>query len=170
MAGRIIRNVKKEEAPQEITPMIDVVFQILIFFLVTAQIKSVEEHIKIYLPTDEGLQTTPQEKLDKPEPVFLLIADDLSSRNNQHPQIRYQRNCTYFINSKDGVGYRDPNQLREALKPLWTDPETELIIYPADERNNKDQQTPWKNVMAAVDAGIAANFKKIKFRPPKVFW
>lgn len=170
MALKVVQEEQEVKAEMSFAPMIDVVFQLLIFFLVCSRIKQSEDHIKVYLPTDEGVQNTPWQKMDKPEPVYVLVQDDEAKRSSPVPIDKYSRGATYFINTGDGVAYRDLNQLREALKPLLRNPETELIIYPLDEKNRQDQKTPWKNVLGVVDAGYWAGFKKIKFRPPRVFW
>jgi len=159
---------KRNQHTHEITPMIDVVFQILIFFLITIQIKSVEEHLYIYLPRDGRRERTPP--IVPPEPVLVLIQDDPLAKLATNPMVKYSRGCTYYINSKDGVGYRNPNQLREALRPLMNHPDTELLVLPVNERHARDQETPWKNVMGAVDAAIQARFKRIRFRPHRRYW
>lgn len=170
MPSAAVEEAQDVKAEMSFAPMIDVVFQLLIFFLVCAKIRQTEDHIRVYLPTDEGLQNTPAEKIDKPEPVYVLVRDDDSMRNSSEILRKYTRKATYFINTADGVPYKDPNQLREALKPMLTRPDTELIIYPLDEKTRKDQKTPWANVIAVVDAGYWAGYTKIKFRPPRVFW
>ncbi|HTL51838.1 MAG TPA: biopolymer transporter ExbD [Planctomycetota bacterium] len=171
MASALVQEAQDVKAEMSFAPMIDCVFQLLIFFLVCSRMKQTEEHIKVYLPTDEGVMNTPwNQKIDKPEPVYVLVQDEDAMRNSTNVMQKYGRKATYFINTADGVPYKDPNQLREALKPLLSRPDTELIIYPLDEKNRQDQKTPWKNVIAVVDAGYWAGFTKIKFRPPRVFW
>lgn len=53
----------KDEELLEMTPMIDVVFQLLIFFLLSAKFIALEAQIQSYLPKDKGLsaEPTPQE-------------------------------------------------------------------------------------------------------------
>ena len=153
MASAIVAEAQDVKAEMSFAPMIDCVFQLLIFFLVCSRIRSTESHLKVYLPTDEGVQNTPWQKIDKPEPVYILIQDQDALRNSPEILRKYSRGASYFINTADGIPYKDPNQLREALKPMLRNPETELIIYPLDEKNQQDQKTPWKNVIAVVDAG-----------------
>lgn len=47
----------KEEVKLELTPMIDVTFLILIFFMCTLKFKTLEGKLVSYLPTDKGLST-----------------------------------------------------------------------------------------------------------------
>lgn len=48
------------EAELNMTPMIDVTFQLLIFFLVTLKFKLLEKKLPSYLPTDFGTNAAPQ--------------------------------------------------------------------------------------------------------------
>ena len=43
-----------EEAEMDMTPMIDIVFQLLIFFLLSAKFISLEGQLSSYLPKDRG--------------------------------------------------------------------------------------------------------------------
>ena len=55
--GRVRKSTEviKEEVKMELTPMIDVVFLILIFFMLTLKFKTLEGKLVSYLPTDQGL-------------------------------------------------------------------------------------------------------------------
>jgi biopolymer transport protein ExbD len=72
MSLRDSRRKRREEASLEMTPLIDVVFLLLIFFLITTTFsKSQEAHIPINLPTAvTGEKTTSGEK------VVLFITED----------------------------------------------------------------------------------------------
>lgn len=48
-----------EETEMNMTPMIDIVFQLIIFFLITLKFKSVDRRIDSQLPKDRGLAPTP---------------------------------------------------------------------------------------------------------------
>ena len=54
------RDAVKKEIQLEITPLIDVVFLILIFFMCTLQFKDSRKKFVTYLPTHEGLGTKEQ--------------------------------------------------------------------------------------------------------------
>ena len=51
-----------KETKMEMTPMIDVTFLLLIFFLCTIKFKILEGKIPAYLPKDVGVNTTPIDK------------------------------------------------------------------------------------------------------------
>ena len=54
------------------TPMIDVVFQLLIFFLVTMKFKTLDMKIEAFLPKDKGLAKTIVKLEEKPKLVAVL--------------------------------------------------------------------------------------------------
>lgn len=63
-----------KETEMEMTPMIDVTFLLLIFFLCTIKFKILEGKIPAYLPKDIGVNTTPVDKqLEKIE-IFIQRA------------------------------------------------------------------------------------------------
>lgn len=68
----------KREVKMEFTPMIDVVFLLLIFFMCTLKFKILESKIATYLPTDKGLN----KNFEELEPVE-KIRIQLSLRGSQ---------------------------------------------------------------------------------------
>lgn len=59
-----IQNLAREEVELEMTPMIDVTFLLLIFFMCTIKFKSLEGKLAAYLPKEVGTSPTPSEPLD----------------------------------------------------------------------------------------------------------
>jgi biopolymer transport protein ExbD len=55
-----------EEVPSDMTPMIDVVFQLLIFFMVATKFKTLEGKLLAYLPKDKGLKNVKVEEQKLP--------------------------------------------------------------------------------------------------------
>lgn len=64
------REVPDGEVKIELTPMIDVTFLILVFFLCTLQFKTLEGKLTSYLPRDEGLTTGKPIELEDVELVL----------------------------------------------------------------------------------------------------
>ena len=61
------RQVPEEPLKGDMTPMIDVVFQLLIFFMLSIEFKELEGKLSAYLPKDVGVnqsEATPIEKLE----------------------------------------------------------------------------------------------------------
>ena len=61
-----------DEPHPDMTPMIDVVFQLLVFFLVTMKFKTLDMKIEAFLPKDKGLAPTIQPIEEKPKLVVVL--------------------------------------------------------------------------------------------------
>ncbi|MFT7617642.1 MAG: biopolymer transport protein ExbD [Planctomycetota bacterium] len=54
------KSAVEEEIKMDMTPMIDVTFQLLIFFIITLKFKLLEKKLYSYLPTDFGTNATPE--------------------------------------------------------------------------------------------------------------
>ena len=67
------RSDREGDSEMEInlTPMIDIVFQLLIFFVVTAKFIKFEGELLSYLPKDRG--TNPSDPEDPTEPVTIFL-------------------------------------------------------------------------------------------------
>ena len=63
----MIQDIQNEEHKLEMTPMIDVTFLLLIFFMCTIKFKTLEGKLAAYLPKDVGVNASdaePKEKID----------------------------------------------------------------------------------------------------------
>ena len=65
------KEILLEDMVMDITPMIDVVFQLLIFFMVAAKFKTLEGKLLAYLPKDKGLKNVKVEEQKLPIRVTL---------------------------------------------------------------------------------------------------
>jgi biopolymer transport protein ExbD len=61
MASNSTREAATEEVEMQMTPMIDVTFLLLIFFLCSIKFKLLDGKMQTYLPRDLGVNTTPIE-------------------------------------------------------------------------------------------------------------
>ncbi len=129
----------KKQVDISLTPMIDVVFLLLIFFMVTTTF-SKQSELKINLPEAKGVESETVEKMI----VLTINADGL-----------------YFINGDDGLPHQLLNQktstLRRAL--LQTAGNTRLIPFII----SADGKTPHQAVITALDVASQLGFKKITF-------
>ena len=64
MAKRSHMKDVQEDAEMDMTPMIDVVFLLIIFFL-CIEFKTLEAKLPAYLPKDRGSQSTPEEPVEQ---------------------------------------------------------------------------------------------------------
>ncbi|MFH2001159.1 MAG: biopolymer transporter ExbD, partial [Planctomycetota bacterium] len=68
MAGDMSKRAATEEVEIQMTPMIDVTFLLLIFFLCSIKFKLLDGKMQTYLPKDVGVNSTPiEDELEKIE-------------------------------------------------------------------------------------------------------
>lgn len=130
---------KKEKVEISITPMIDVVFLLLIFFMVTTTFNR-ETALNIKLPEAEG--TEPEKNLKK---INLTIDAD----------------GVYYLPGDDGLPHQLVNQKKETLKQelLKLAGHTRIIPFVI----SADANTPHKAVVTALDIAGQVGFKHITF-------
>jgi biopolymer transport protein ExbD len=68
---RVQKSKKVEELELQMTPMIDVIFQLLLFFLLSAKFISLEGQLSAWLPKERGDEATP-EPIDPSEVILFL--------------------------------------------------------------------------------------------------
>lgn len=132
---------RRKRPPLEITltPMIDVVFLLLIFFMVTTTFNRQSE-IKINLPEAQGDEAEAAEKMI----ILTIDADGL-----------------YFISGDDGLPHQLINQKNETLKRA-------LIQAAGNSRQipfiiSADGKTPHQAVVTALDIASQLGFSRITF-------
>jgi biopolymer transport protein ExbD len=67
---------KTDDSSLNMTPMIDIVFQLILFFLFSLRFKSLQYRIETALPKDRGLQATPQMVQDIPNIKITLFREN----------------------------------------------------------------------------------------------
>jgi len=68
-----LRDLANEKNELELTPMIDVTFLLLIFFLCTLRFKTLEGKLSAYLPKDVGVAPSPSEPLERVEVAIRVL-------------------------------------------------------------------------------------------------
>lgn len=147
----------------DMTPMIDVVFQLLIFFMLTIEFKMLEGKLSAYLPKDVGVNTTQAEPKEKVEIVLRVAAEGtkLDPLKNNTPwsgegPFRYgdDRKIDISIGPKTT---RDLEEVKRRLKDLRVqDPERPATIdaYPG---------TVYEDVIKVLDVVLLANYSDVTF-------
>ncbi|WP_018624845.1 ExbD/TolR family protein [Kangiella aquimarina] len=125
------QNKKKEELQLNLTPLIDVVFLLLIFFMVSTSFKK-ESKISLDLPEASGEIA---EKL--PEVIEISINKD----------------GEVFVNG-EGLINRQLETIKDAIKQVANDPATPLVI-------NADAQAPYQSVISVMDAAGQVGFNNL---------
>ena len=130
---------KKEKLELSMTPMIDVVFLLLIFFMVTTTFSRKTE-VKVKLPEAVGAEA-------EPYPKMVTLTIDVKG--------------AYSLKGEDNLPHVLINQSREALKQ-------ELVKLAEHSKDlpfviNADDNTPTKAVITALDIAGQAGFSHITF-------
>jgi len=141
---RLLKRLRLGEIRMEFTPMIDVVFLLLIFFMCTLQFKTLEGILGTYLPTDRGL-APPFENLPPVEKIRLK----LSLRGDQ---------CICMVNGRAiGALPEARSRVFERIRSIHRAlPESPAEIDP-------DPAVPHRYVVNLIDECIRADVKEIMF-------
>ena len=77
--GAHLKRIASEEYKMEMTPLIDVTFLLLIFFLLTIKFKLLEGKLSAYLPKDVGVNTSQAEPIEKVE-IKIVVDEPMARR------------------------------------------------------------------------------------------
>ena len=131
-----------EEVDMELTPMIDVVFLLLIFFIVTMKFKVLEGKLETELPKDVGVNSSPVDELL--EKVEINILPD--------PSMPY--GLKVFVN---GRGMPNMPTFKAELERWYKlDQGTRTTLYPEPKIN-------YEQVIKVVDQVLAVGLTDITF-------
>lgn len=154
------RDAAKAESKMEMTPMIDVVFLLLIFFLCTIKFKILEGKIPAYLPKDVGVNATPIDKeLEKIE-IHITRSDTPVTFEGTGASARStdwewnEKQIKIRIGPKVCSGLREFYEL--IRKTHETNPEAKATIYPW-------QGTLYIDAVKVVNECLRADFLDITF-------
>lgn len=118
-----------DKVEQNMTPMIDVVFQLMIFFLVATKLDEAEREFPVALPTaSEAKPFT-----SKPDEIFINI----------------ERTGRYFVQGR----FLDINELESLLRQSAVNNPTQTV------RIRADQESQMKFLAAAINATVKAGIR-----------
>ena len=147
----------------DMTPMIDVVFQLLIFFMLTIEFKQLEGKLSAYLPKDVGVNAG---KMEQPKEKVEIVLRVAAEGTKLDPMIdkawtgegpfRYgdDRRIDISIGPKTT---RDLEEVQRRLKDLYRqDPERASTIdaYPG---------TTYEDVIKVLDVVLLAGYTDVTF-------
>jgi len=107
-----------EEVVMDLTPMIDVTFQLLIFFMLTIKFKILEGKLQSLLPLDKGLAATPAKIETEDVEIVMKVTEETKNKAASLREVRYFRNAS---NTPFGVS-----------KPTWKDDTMSFVCEPPD--------------------------------------
>jgi biopolymer transport protein ExbD len=158
----ILKDIIEDECELQMTPMIDVTFLLLIFFLCTIKFKTLEGKLAAYLPKDIGVNTMQAEKKEKVE-IVIKVAEAGVKVDPRDPSVPWSGKGRYAWSGRQmrySIGpftTMDIDKLRERLTKLYQqDPERDSTIDPR-------QGVVYGDVVGVLDAAIEANYRSITF-------
>jgi biopolymer transport protein ExbD len=143
----------------DLTPMIDVTFLLLIFFIVTAKFKSSEGRLEAFLPRDQGLNSSKSQAEEDTrikllwvnEQVLLKVGDTpfptVRLRDDIDPSPDFAALKSFLIQAKAGWKPLDAEQAEKGM-PVIIDPRI---------------QVPWKYVVRSLNSCLDAGLTNVKF-------
>ena len=159
----VIQNIQNEEHKLEMTPMIDVTFLLLIFFMCTIKFKTLEGKLAAYLPKDVGVNQSDAEPKEKVE-IRVKVVKEGSKVDGLDPTkpwpgygpFKYgpDREVTYSVGPKTT---KDIGELRTRLVEFYrADPEQAATIdpYPG---------TVYEDVIRVLDVAVDIGYTDITF-------
>ena len=130
-----------------LTPLIDVVFLLLIFFLVATKFAEEERELDVVLP--EASEAQPLTSV--PKEIFVNVVYYVETGKTAH--LPDDQKLRYFVTGK----MLNLTQLEQVLKQAWVNnPGRQTVVVRADER------CQYKHVIAAKNACLKANIRDIR--------
>jgi biopolymer transport protein ExbD len=157
------KHIPKHDFKIDMTPMIDVVFQLMIFFMCTIKFKTLEGKLSAYLPKDVGVNSSDAEPLEKVDILIKMVRDgsklnpldDLPWKGQGPFRYGPDRVVRYKVGSKE---ITDLGELGERLTKLYeATPERAATIdsYPG---------VVYADLVAVLDQALIAGFRDITFK------
>jgi biopolymer transport protein ExbD len=148
-------NIKEPETVKmDLTPMIDVTFLLLIFFIVTLKFKVLEGRLDASLPKDMGTAATPSEPIEKVNVILLVSDPGTLGPDEKNPNLKKYtgRKVRYEVGTQT---FRSIDELQRYLA-IQDKAETPVTLDPRKGIINED-------VMIVLDVIIREKFEKVSF-------
>ena len=161
-----------EEVSLELTPMIDVTFLILIFFMCTLKFKTLESKLVTYLPLDKGISTAPGMEAERVEVILKVPREDWGKKPFERRVIIMRNGSNTALGECRGVRSDpdNPKQLTFDLVPPDTFEKVreyaQLVRTASLESQSKihaDSRVPHAYVVCVLDILIEAGFKDVSY-------
>jgi biopolymer transport protein ExbD len=160
-----------KEIKTDMTPMIDVTFLLLIFFIVTLKFKILEGRLDAALPKDRGTSTSEAEEIDKID-ILIKVAEpgELIDEEGANGLLLYQgREIKVQIGEKKFrynpfaiVNAEDPvPELTTFLQALLDSPEYSVDETPVSLDARKG--VVYGDIVVLLDVVIREKFQKVSF-------
>ncbi len=156
-----LKELAADNCDLEMTPMIDVVFLLLIFFMCTLRFKTLEGKLAAYLPKDVGVNTTEAEPQEKVEILLRVRVEGGKLNSNGEP---YEGTGRWYYDDtrviEYSVGPKKMTELEELGRRL-----KELHKKDPDRASTVDARTDivYGDVVKVLDIALTAGFNEITF-------
>jgi biopolymer transport protein ExbD len=176
MAHRKVSNEATTEVELPVTPMLDMTFQLLVFFIITYHPSSLEGQMDFNLPATGAARATNRDNVDPDQPsdtdlspkgaMTLTIKGDIAvgDRRGDISNIVVQ-----MPNNGPEFSFQTPEKMYDFLIEIRKSPNT----YKVDLENKNDIQVQadstlkYSKVIKVVDLCRKAEFKGVGFAPPQ---
>ncbi len=167
-----------------LTPMIDVIFQLLIYFILTMKIKSVEGKLLSRLPKDKGPRSIPAEEPELAEVRIYICAegdirDHMGHKKGAHEQVeKKNEKCLVWVDkneidwlfkTEDKEGKAGHNQgVYQRLAAMTAEivgrtPSTQDASKLAPVILDADSEVPYEHIIGAVNACKEVDINNVEF-------
>ena len=149
---RLLRDPRaRARVSLSITPMIDVVFQLLIYFLLTAGFMGNERHLRAEMPPEGVDGAAPRELALEREPLVIEVARG--------------RDGTTLALGGGLAPPRDARQLEQILRDALVSPDTPRGLFTSDHpiRIAAAPDVPWQDVVEVFNSVVAAGYRSVAF-------
>lgn len=89
--------VPPDDTEMNMTPMIDIVFQLIIFFLLSLKFKTIDQRIESMLPKDRGLAPTPTFPEDFLKVKVKAFRRDMLEPDKAHTMLKVDNDATQYL-------------------------------------------------------------------------
>jgi len=161
MARERLEEISKEKCEMEMTPMIDVTFLLLIFFMCTLKFKTLEGKLAAYLPKDVGVNPAFEEPFEK----LAIRLDVVEEGTRLRPDGRPYAGRGRYVYAADRI-------VRYSIGPHSTD-SLEEVAGCLECLHAKDPDAPvtidarpgilYSDVVKVLDLALGAGFTNITF-------
>ncbi|MBX3469915.1 MAG: biopolymer transporter ExbD [Planctomycetes bacterium] len=166
-----------EDPNLDITPMIDIVFNLLIFFMCATKFKTTEGFIMCFLPKNRGQGSgTPTIDLNEVRIKLLWYGDDGKPTNGD---------AGYVVVKIGDENYNDPGHFERDLRstvpeksPVWTAIHDKLNAFKAGYKGKSDKglpviidarkQVPTKYIVSVLNEVVRAGIQDVTFAAPEI--
>ncbi|MBL6721784.1 MAG: biopolymer transporter ExbD [Planctomycetes bacterium] len=173
----MLNDLASEEVEMEMTPMIDVTFLLLIFFMCTLKFKTLEGKLSAYLPKDVGVNSSSAEPIEKVE-ILVRVRQEGAKLNvegrpyddptgekrfvwNRDPKLGSARVMEYSVLNKKTNDLAELTQILTRVhdQRQATMKDGKKVPATIDPRSG----SVYSDVVPVLDAAVAAGFTDITF-------